>query len=76
MYLIKLEAITTKAAQKLREYGDIWKVMGSIGRPDPYYFDSIKSYLYVVPNSKSSKMNFGAMCILLDNDPNYEYQEL
>lgn len=91
MKFIKLEAITAKAAQALRDYGNVWEIQGKVENPDTYFFQSRKTFLYITPIAKSTKnpredigdnykepsqiINAGARWILESNDPDFEYTE-
>lgn len=57
MRLVKLEAITTRAAEKIEQFGDTWEVQGVASRPDPYFFQSKEPHVYLVPHISRSSRN-------------------
>ena len=91
MKFVKLEPITSKAVQVVREHGDIWKVQQRIERPDPYFFQSRKPQLYLTPLPKptrnpkedlgdnyvppTSYANIGARWVQESGDPDFELSE-
>lgn len=91
MKFVKLEPITAKAAQVIRQYGDIWKVHQKIEKPDLYYFQSRKPHLYISPMPQTTRNprenlgenyvppstipSAGSRWILENNDPDFECTE-
>lgn len=88
---IKLSAITSKGAQAIREYGDIWKIQGKVENPRPDWFQGRKNQLYITPSPKPSRNpkedigdnyvapaqvpGLGSRWINEVNDPDFEYEE-
>ncbi len=91
MKFIKLSAVTTKAANIIAEYGDIWKEVAQVDKPDTYFFQSRKPQLYIVPSPKPTRnpredfgvkyypplnpANRGARWIQAENDPDFDFEE-
>jgi hypothetical protein len=89
--LIRLDPITSSAMAKVSLYGNIFAVMGQTDRPDPYFFQSRKPQIYIVPVTKSTRnpkvclgdnyvapdgpTNLGAMWIQSENDPHFDIED-
>lgn len=75
MRCIELSAITAKAANKLDQYGTVWKVMDE--RRDKFYFKSKTAHLYVIPfDPTHPARNLGAMWVAEYNDSDYEFKDV
>lgn len=88
---IKLSPITTKAAAAIRQYGEVWRMVAQVEKPDSYFFQTRKPQLYIVPSPRltrnprenlgenysdpSSPMNIGARWIQSTNDPDFDVEE-
>lgn len=91
MKFIKLSAITTKAQAVINEYGDIWKFVAQVEKPDTYFFQSRRPQVYIVPSPKPTRnpredfganyyppaqpASLGARWIQAENDPDFEFEE-
>ena len=91
MRFIKLSAVTTKGAAIINQYGDTWKLMQQVDKPDTYFFQSRKPQLYIVPSPKPSRnpkedigdnyklpvqdASIGARWIQAENDPDFEIMD-
>ena len=78
MRCIKLNPLTDRARELIRQYGDIWKVMDErpfLSQADRQYFRTSKPQLYIVPFEVTTPRNLGATWIDINNDQHFEYEE-